>query len=133
MAAKLRIFFDICKVFGRKSFGKVDFFLFSFIFLFSRFALFLCSVSLIYVLCALSPLARFPSFVNCPAWYAGVTKTSQPRANRIPLLYPCYTRSVLPLKREKRPPPKRDKKRITGRLHRPLFLSLYRILSDICL
>ena len=23
------------------------------------------------VLCALSPLARFPSFVSCPAWYAG--------------------------------------------------------------
>ena len=23
------------------------------------------------VLCALSPLARFPSFVLCPAWYAG--------------------------------------------------------------
>ena len=47
-------------------------------------------LKLLYVLCALSPLARFPSFVHCPAWYARVTKAGQPRANRIP-------RSVLPL------------------------------------
>ena len=30
------------------------------------------------VLCALSPLARFPSFVNYPAWYAGLTAAPTP-------------------------------------------------------
>ena len=39
--------------------------------------------------------------INLTSVNAGVTKAGQPRANRIPLLYPCYTRSVLPLKREK--------------------------------
>ena len=39
--------------------------------LFVMTSFFSCSVSLRCVLCALSPLARFPSFVLCPAWYAG--------------------------------------------------------------
>ena len=62
--------------------------------LFVMTSFFSCSVSLLCVLYALSPLARFPSFVLCPAWYAGVTKAGQPRANRIPLLYPCYTLTI---------------------------------------
>ncbi len=56
-----------------------------------------------------SDCLRHASFVLCPAWYAGVTKISQPRANRIGLLYPYASLRMF----------------VTGRLYRPLFLSFF--------